>query len=53
MSDATKPKAESARSMWIAVGIAFALMAVAWAVLFTVAANNPVETVPLENNSQP
>lgn len=46
-------KAGSAKSLWIGVGLLFGLMAIAWAVLFTVASRNPVESVPLEHRSEP
>lgn len=39
----------SSKSLWIAVGLLFGLMAVAWFILFSLAADNPVESVPLEH----
>ena len=42
-------KKNSARSLWIGVGLLFGLLAIAWGVLFTVASRNPVDTVPLEH----
>lgn len=39
----------SSRSLWIGVGLVFGLMALAWSILFTLASDNPVETVPLEH----
>ncbi len=48
-----KEEAGSAKSLWIGVGLLFGLMAVAWAVLFTVASKNPVESVPLEHRTEP
>jgi len=39
----------SSRSLWIGVGLVFGLMALAWSVLFTLASDNPVESVPLEH----
>lgn len=41
-------KTRSDRSLWIAVGLAFALLISAWIVLFKIAADNPVTAVPLE-----
>lgn len=51
----TKPadKPNSSKSLWVAVGLLFGLMGVAWFTLFTLAADNPVETVPLEHRPQP
>ncbi len=49
----TDEKPNSSKSLWIAVGLLFGLMGVAWFVLFTLAADNPVETVPLEHRSEP
>ncbi len=43
-------KKNSTRSLWIGVGLVFGLMALAWSILFTVAADNPVATVPLEHH---
>jgi hypothetical protein len=43
------PLVNSSKSLWIAVGLLFGLMAVAWFVLFSLAADNPVESVPLEH----
>lgn len=35
-------------TLWLGVGLLFALLFTAWAVLLTLAANNPTATVPLE-----
>ncbi|GAB5558922.1 MAG: hypothetical protein SynsKO_05690 [Synoicihabitans sp.] len=43
----------SSRSLWVAVGLLFGMMAVAWYFLFTLAADNPVESVPLEHRQEP
>lgn len=43
----------SSKSLWVAVGLLFGLMAIAWFFLFSLAANNPVESVPLEHLQQP
>ncbi len=40
-----KPTGDRYLAMW--VGFAFALMFTAWAVLFWIASNNQVESVPL------
>ncbi len=48
---ATAANSGSARSLWIGVGLLFGLMALAWVVLFTLAAKNPVESVPLEHSN--
>lgn len=40
-------KPRSDRSLWLGVGLAFALLLGAWALLFTIAAEHPVESVPL------
>lgn len=42
-------KPNSAKSLWVAVGLLFGLMAVAWFILFSLAADHPVESVPLEH----
>ena len=42
-------ESNSSKSLWIAVGLLFGLMAVAWFTLFSLASDNPVETVPLEH----
>ena len=42
-------KPERAWSLWLAVGVIFGLMALAWFILFSLAADNPIETVPLEH----
>lgn len=34
-------------SLWLAVGLAFAVLVGAWLLLFKIAADNPVQTVPL------
>tara|TARA_R110002072_G_scaffold181223_1_gene337235 strand:- start:132 stop:296 length:165 start_codon:yes stop_codon:yes gene_type:complete len=47
------PAPNSAKTMWIGVGVVFGLMALAWYFLFTIAADNPVESVPLEHHPQP
>lgn len=39
-------------SLWLAVGGLFVLLLCAWAVMFTVAKKNPVQTVPLEHREQ-
>lgn len=39
----------SSKSLWVAVGLLFGLMAVAWFIMFSLAADNPVESVPLEH----
>jgi hypothetical protein len=46
-------KRESAWSLWVAVGTLFGLMAIAWFILFSLAADNPVESVPLEHTTEP
>ena len=43
----------SSKSLWVAVGLLFGLMAIAWFFLFSLAADNPVESVPLEHLSNP
>ncbi len=50
---ATESTRESARSLWVSVGLLFGLMAVAWYFLFSLAADNPVESVPLEHRQDP
>ncbi len=48
----TPPNAEkpnSAKSLWVPVGLLFGLMAVAWFFLFSLATDNPIDTVPLEH----
>ena len=35
------------RSLWIGVGVAFALLFASWVILFVIAADNPVASVPL------
>ncbi len=47
------PEPNSSKSLWVAVGLLFGLMAIAWSFLFSLAADNPVETVPLEHLQQP
>lgn len=37
----------AARSLWIAVALAFGLMIAAWCVLFIIASRNRVQEVPL------
>ena len=50
MRSGSEPTAKnSSKSLWIGVGLAFGLMAVAWTVFFKLAADNPVATVPLEH----
>jgi len=44
---------ERAWSLWLAVGGLFGAMGIAWFVLFSLAAENPVETVPLEHVAEP
>jgi hypothetical protein len=34
-------------SLWLAVGVAFAVLIGAWLLLFKIAADHPVQTVPL------
>jgi hypothetical protein len=34
-------------SLWLAVGLAFAALIGAWLLLFKIAADNPVQSVPL------
>lgn len=36
-------------TLWLGVGLLFALLFAAWAVMLTVAAKNPTATVPLES----
>ncbi len=40
-------KTRSDFSLWLAVGLAFALLIGAWIALFKIAADNPVTSVPL------
>jgi len=40
-------KLRSDFSLWLAVGLAFALLIGAWITLFKIAADNPVTPVPL------
>lgn len=49
--DATDPVSplNSSKSMWVAVGLIFGLMAIAWFFMFSLSAENPVESVPLEH----
>ena len=35
------------RSLWVGVGLAFGLLFASWALLFAIAADHPVESVPL------
>jgi hypothetical protein len=35
------------RTLWIGVGLAFALLLASWVALFMIAADNPVASVPL------
>lgn len=46
-------KPNSSKSLWVGVGLLFGLLAVAWFTLFSLAADNPVQTVPLEHQQQP
>ena len=48
-----KAKPERAWSLWLAVAGLFGLMAIAWFILFSLAADNPVESVPLEHVAKP
>lgn len=41
------------RKIWAFAGAAFLLLLVAWATLFTLAARNPVQSVPLEQRAEP
>jgi len=50
-SAAAKP--ERAWSLWLAVAGLFGLMAIAWLVLFNLAADHPVESVPVEHLAAP
>lgn len=50
---AGEPKPEKAWSLWLAVGALFLLMGVAWFILLSLAADNPVESVPLEHVAEP
>lgn len=43
-------KANSFLSLWLWVLLAFALLLGAWFTLFKIAANNPVQSIPLEKN---
>lgn len=43
-------KANSFLSLWLWVLLAFALLLGAWFTLFKIAANNPVQIVPLEKS---
>lgn len=52
-TSAVSPKPERAWSLWLAVGGLFGAMAIAWFVLFSLAADNPVESVPLEHVAEP
>jgi hypothetical protein len=52
-AESTSEKPNSSRSLWVAVGLLFGSMAVAWYILFSLAADNPVETVPLEHLAPP
>ncbi len=45
-------KSKSA-SLWIAVGIAFAVLLASWAVLFSIASRNRVAEVPLSHKNPP
>ena len=47
------PEPNSSKSLWIPVALLFGAMAIAWFFLFSLAADNPVESVPLEHVSQP
>lgn len=38
-------------SMWLAVIVVFGLMIAAWVTMFTIAAKNPIASVPLEHRS--
>lgn len=40
-------KRRNDRSLWLGVGVAFALLLGAWVVLFKIAAAHPVQNVPL------
>lgn len=40
-------KQRNDRSLWIGVGLGFALLIASWIILFTIAADHPVESVPL------
>jgi hypothetical protein len=41
-------KAPKISSLWLGVGLLFALLFAAWSVMLFVAARNPAATVPLE-----
>ncbi|AHF89736.1 hypothetical protein OpiT1DRAFT_04303 [Opitutaceae bacterium TAV1] len=40
-------KPSQARSLWIAVGLAFGLLIAAWCVFFVIASRNRVQEVPV------
>jgi hypothetical protein len=47
MDNERKNKRGGDWSMWAGVGVLFALLLGGWAILFTLANRNPVQTVPL------
>lgn len=51
MSADGKPKTGSA-TMWIGVGVVFALMVMAWTAMFFFATKHRAESVPLENTGE-